>query len=201
MRRLHVVLATVLFCSLSLPTLGQQKANAQGKATSVKKAAPAPAKEDTPPEVDTLETTKIDLPAAVIDFDTTAVVDDAFTKDILALLTLTGALENDVKAAEQSLKQSLGASDNPTTNAFYERFMYEMREGRARRWMTNLYIRTYREHFTHNEIKEIIQFYQTPLGKKFIAKSPLVMQTVMLEAQKMGAYLGQTIMTDILNKQ
>lgn len=150
MRRLNVVLATVLFCLFSVSAIGQQKASAPKKATPTKKAAQTPAKEDLPPEVERLEDTKITPTQPEINFDTTAAVDDAFTKDILALLTLTGALENDVKAAEQSLKQSFGDSNDPNTTAFYQRFMHEMREGRARRWMTNLYVRTYRENFTHS---------------------------------------------------
>ncbi len=201
MRKLHVVLALALSFMLSPSAIGQQKTNSNKKATATKKAVQTPVSEDLPPEVENLEDTKIDLPPAEINFDTTAAPNDAFTKDILALLTLTGALENEVQVADKMLKQSLGESNDPRTTAFYERFMQEMREGRARRWLNNLYVRTYREHFTHTEVREIAEFYQAPLGKKFIEKSPLVAQAVMLEAQKMGSYLGQTIMTEILNNK
>ena len=199
MQKLGVVLAIALSCSLSLSAVGQQKATSKKNATA--KAVQAPGSEDIPPEVERLEDAKITPVQPIINFDTAAPPNDAFTKDILALLVLTGALENEIQVADKMLKESLGESDDPRTAVFYERFMQEMREGKARRWLNNLYVRTYREHFTHNEIKEITQFYQTPLGKKFIEKSPLVVQAVMLEAQKMGAYLGQSIMTDILNKQ
>lgn len=201
MQKLLVVLAVALSCSLSLSAIGQQKTTPQKKASATKKAVQTPVADDIPPEVEKLEDSKIDNPSAEINFDTTAAIDDAFTKDILALLTLTGAFENDVKAAEQALKQNLGESNDPNAKVFYERFMYEMREGRARRWMTNLYVRTYRLNFTHSEIKEITQFYQTPLGKKFIEKTPLVAQAVMMQGQKIGAYLGQTIMAEILNNK
>lgn len=154
---------------------------------------------ETPPEIERLEDTKIDVVTNIssINFDTSSSPDDGFTKDIVRLLTITGALENDAKLAEQSLNMSLGDNDNEEIKEFKKRFLYEMKEGRARTWLTNLYIRTYRRLFTQAEIAELTVFYQTALGKKVTQNLPQLMQSILLESQKIGMYLGQKIMMEI----
>ncbi|MGI4749066.1 MAG: DUF2059 domain-containing protein [Janthinobacterium lividum] len=44
--------------------------------------------------------------------------------------------------------------------------------------------RIYASEFTESEIKELTRFYQTPLGKKMIEKSPALMQKGMLIGQQ-----------------
>jgi hypothetical protein len=141
-----------------------------------------------------------------IDFDTTEVPQDSFTLLIKKLLVVTKAKETDLETAEKSLKESMAmALDNPSTSdmmhKFQERFMFEMREGRASRWMENLYIRNYRTLFTPEEIQTLIDFYQTPAGQKTLARTKILLQNVMSEARKIGAYLGADIMKKLISDE
>jgi hypothetical protein len=46
-----------------------------------------------------------------------------------------------------------------------------------------IYIRTYRDSFTQDEIDGVIKFYKSPAGKAYVKKLPLAMQNVMREMQ------------------
>jgi uncharacterized protein len=46
-----------------------------------------------------------------------------------------------------------------------------------------IYLRTYRDSFTQDEIDGAIKFYKSPAGQAYIKKQPLVMQNVMREMQ------------------
>lgn len=51
----------------------------------------------------------------------------------------------------------------------------------------------YDKYFTQAEIKELVAFYQTPIGKKAIAVLPKVVNESMLAGQKWGQSLGPEI--------
>ena len=46
-----------------------------------------------------------------------------------------------------------------------------------------IYLRTYRESFTQDEIDGVIKFYQSPAGKAYTKKLPVVIQNVLVEMQ------------------
>jgi uncharacterized protein len=48
-----------------------------------------------------------------------------------------------------------------------------------------IYMRTYRDSFTQDEIDGVIKFYKSPAGQAYVKKLPLVMQNVMHEMQSM----------------
>lgn len=52
---------------------------------------------------------------------------------------------------------------------------------------------SYHKHFTHAELKEILVFYQSPVGKKTIGEMSQVMSEGMLEARKLAQSLGPDI--------
>jgi hypothetical protein len=49
----------------------------------------------------------------------------------------------------------------------------------------------YQKHMTEADLKMIIQFYQTPTGKKYAEKTPLIMQESMQVGQQWGMKMGQ----------
>jgi hypothetical protein len=51
--------------------------------------------------------------------------------------------------------------------------------------MRDLYLDVYVEVFTEDELKELIQFYQSPLGQKLLNKMPALMQKSMQKTQAM----------------
>ncbi len=51
----------------------------------------------------------------------------------------------------------------------------------------------YMQEFTHNEIKEILAFYETPTGKKMANKTGLIMKKSMAIGQSWGGELHQLV--------
>jgi len=52
----------------------------------------------------------------------------------------------------------------------------------------------YDKHLTHEEIRGLIAFYQTPLGAKLIAKMPAIAQDSMAVGMKWGGEIAQKAM-------
>ena len=198
-----VVLMLTVLC-----TAAQTEKNKPSKKAPKKTEVP---KEEIPP-VEELREVMIDTSTTVyptvqakIGFDTSAAPSDSLTALIKQLIDITGVKATDAEMAEASLKRSMGpALDNPQTSdmmkKFYDRFMYEIKEGRGARWLENLYIRNYRALFTEDEIKTLIAFYQTPAGRKSLEKTKILLRNVMEDASKIGAYLGEDLMKNIIGE-
>ena len=59
--------------------------------------------------------------------------------------------------------------------------------------LTELLIPVYYRHLTLTDLETMISFYNTPVGKKFVEKSPLIMQESMEAGQKWGEQLGKNV--------
>ncbi|WP_432711992.1 DUF2059 domain-containing protein [Pedobacter sp.] len=57
--------------------------------------------------------------------------------------------------------------------------------------LLNLLLPIYQKHIPEADLKNIIAFYETPTGKKFAAKSPLIMQESMQVGQEWGIKIGK----------
>jgi len=57
----------------------------------------------------------------------------------------------------------------------------------------------YSKYYTHDEIKQLIKFYESPLGKRMVEVTPLISQETMAIGQKWGEKLGQDIVKELIN--
>ena len=115
-------------------------------------------------------------------------VDEAKKADIVKLMNAMGSGD----MAMQMMKQMITmlkplAPDAPTT--FWDEFMNEIDPNE----LIDMIVPIYAKHFTHEDIKGMIAFYETPLGKKTVAKLPLIMQESMQVGQKWGAQLTERV--------
>lgn len=60
--------------------------------------------------------------------------------------------------------------------------------------LVELCIPAYTKHLTEEEIREIIKFYKSPIGRKLIEKQPLIMMDTMAIGQEWGRKLGERIL-------
>jgi hypothetical protein len=110
--------------------------------------------------------------------------DDAFRKDILKLLELTGSLKMGIQMANIVSAQYIDGlqKSNPqvpqralelTKEVLSAEFTkaFESPDG-----LTPQLVSIYAKHFTHQEVLALIAFYETELGQKTVAKMPQVMQ-------------------------
>jgi len=59
-------------------------------------------------------------------------------------------------------------------------------------------IPAYSKFYTHDEIKQLIKFYESPLGKRMVEVTPLLTQETMAIGQKWGEKLGQDIVNELI---
>ncbi len=59
--------------------------------------------------------------------------------------------------------------------------------------LTKQLVSLYKKHFTHQDVKELISFYESPTDKKLATKTPILTR----EAMKMGQIWGMSLMTKL----
>jgi len=64
----------------------------------------------------------------------------------------------------------------------------------------NMVIPVYAKYYTDEEVIQLVEFYQTPLGKKVISNTPLVMQESMAIGQAWGREMGERVYKKLVEK-
>ena len=62
--------------------------------------------------------------------------------------------------------------------------------------LTDLIVPIYEKHFTNDEILQLISFYKSPIGQKYIQELPGIMQESMQAGQQWGYELGERIISE-----
>lgn len=123
--------------------------------------------------------------------------DNEFEKDLALMLELNGSKESYDMVFEQivgQLKYSMpNVSDENWAKVKADVFDKQIIE------LNKKLVPIYKKHFTHDEIKGIIAFYQTEVGKKLAQKSVVLTQESMAIAQLWSMQLGQSIQEYITN--
>lgn len=123
----------------------------------------------------------------------------AKAKQIQELMQLTGAQNLGVqfgKIMTQQIFQVLKAAKPETPDRAFliiEEETNAMMEQEAPALLANL-VPIYDRHFSEGELKQLIAFYQTDLGKKTIAVMPKVMQESLATGQAWGQEMAPKLM-------
>lgn len=109
--------------------------------------------------------------------------DDAFRKDIDRLLDVTGSSKMGVQMATMASGQILDAlakqSDIPSKAIELAKAVLNEEFGKAFEGPDGLNAQiagVYARHFTHDEVRGLLAFYDTPLGRKMISVTPALLQ-------------------------
>jgi hypothetical protein len=109
--------------------------------------------------------------------------DDAFRKDIERLLDITGSSKMGVQMASMASGQILDAlakqSDIPPKAIELAKAVLNEEFGKAFEGPDGLngqIAGVYAKHFTHDEVRGLLAFYDTPLGRKMISVTPALLQ-------------------------
>ncbi|WP_396173955.1 DUF2059 domain-containing protein [Flavobacterium sp.] len=113
-----------------------------------------------------------------------AAQDAAFKADVMKVIKMTGSDAQMALAKKQIIDlipeakhAEFSKEFEATMPAFYDK-------------MAEVYMKEY----THAEIKEMIKFYETPIGLKITQKSGVMTEQSMLAAQEWGAGLQEMLM-------
>jgi uncharacterized protein len=122
--------------------------------------------------------------------------DEAKKADILKLfkLTNTGDMTSQAVSAIIDLERKAMPS---IPESFWAEFKKEMSGASS---LTSLLIPIYDKHLTHQEIKDILKFYESPSGKRFLAVLPQLTEDGMKVGQKMGLEISQQLARRLIEK-
>jgi hypothetical protein len=106
------------------------------------------------------------------------------------LLTQTHSVDLAMSAMEASIPAQRAA--NPRIPAaFWDRFLAEARNQRGQ--LEDMLVDVYDHHFSSDEIRQLIAFYQTPVGRKMVSEMPAVMQESMQAGRQWGGSIGASV--------
>ena len=130
-------------------------------------------------------------------FPVLAQTSEAQTKraDIIRLLRMTGAAKGAAQALDlmlPSLKDSMPQVPEPV----WREFRSEVREDD----MIELTCQIWDKHFTHQEVRDLIRFYESPTGQKIIRETPAIQQESLLAGQKWGNQIVDRILVRLREK-
>jgi uncharacterized protein len=107
-------------------------------------------------------------------------------QDIRRLLELTGS----TKMAEQIMDQMMvmfEQNDPGISKEFWDGFRAEINTED----LVSMTVPIYDKHLSHEDIRGLIAFYQTPVGAKLIEKLPVIAQESMAAGMKWGEEIGK----------
>ncbi len=128
-------------------------------------------------------------PPAAPAADHAGAIDPGLRADIEHLMKITGSADVAMQVMRQMLEAMKGlAPDVPPS--FWDEFLAEVDPQE----FTELMIPVYAKHFTRADIQELIRFYESPVGQKFIREQAGVTQDSMAVGQRWGEDLARRVM-------
>lgn len=82
---------------------------------------------------------------------------------------------------------------------FWEEFATEMNKDAVGQ-LVDMLTPIYQKHLTEADLQSVISFYETPPGKKFAEKTPLITQESMLAGQEWGKQIGVRVIEKLQAK-
>jgi hypothetical protein len=117
-------------------------------------------------------------------------------KDIRKLLTITGSGELGQQVMGQMMA-NFKKSMPQVPEKFWSDFMKEVHTSE----LVDLIVPVYDRNLTHDDVKELIRFYETPTGKKFVTVLPKITQESMAVGEKWGRDLAMRVMVKLQQQQ
>lgn len=114
----------------------------------------------------------------------TALAQDAFDKDIIKLQEVNGTVATQdmvfkqIKMQMKMQAQMKNAPEEVWDSLYISVFKSELVS------LNEKIIPIYKKHFTHEEIKELIRFYESPIGTKMSKETPAITQESMQLSQR-----------------
>jgi uncharacterized protein len=113
-----------------------------------------------------------------------AAVDPETAADIRRLLVVTNAqqtvaqvFDSQLPAIKENMLKNM-STDDPDSQALVDKFIKRMQDRVDSGELVELIVPVYAKHFSHEDIKKMIAFFDSPTGKRYIQESPAYLQEV-----------------------
>lgn len=124
--------------------------------------------------------------------------DSNYKQSLKKLMQISGS-EVTYKGAVNQMVSMFKQQQSNVPQEFWDEFSIEVNKD-ALNQLLNLILPIYQKHLTEEDLLGVIAFYETPVGKKFAEKSPLISQESMLAGQEWGKEIGQKVVEKLKAK-
>ena len=116
--------------------------------------------------------------------------------DIRRLLNLMGAGKVGAQMMDQMFNTMRGSMTQEVPRKVWDDLVAEFKSEFSADTLIELSVPIYAKHYTHDEIKQLIAFYESPLGQKVTSVTPLIAK----DAYETGAAHGRQLMRRIFER-
>lgn len=125
------------------------------------------------------------------------------TQDINRLMNITGGIAEQFAAASsqqifQALKTSRSEIPDRALAVIEKELIVLFKERMAAPGLMEKIISIYDKYYTHEEIRELLAFYQSPVGKKALVTMPIVVNESLLAGQISSRTIGPEMKKRVL---
>jgi hypothetical protein len=125
--------------------------------------------------------------------------------DIRRLLEVSGGVEmarRMMQSSEQSIKPLMTKSlpPGPYREQLVDLFFEKFQSKADPKTLVDMVVPAYDKYLTHEEIKGLLQFYGTPLGKKSLSVLPKLVEETRDQGRAWGEQLGRQSMMEVLQE-
>ncbi|MEL7005236.1 MAG: DUF2059 domain-containing protein [Bacteroidota bacterium] len=135
---------------------------------------------------------------AFLAFSSVQAQTDSFNKKVKTLLELSGG-EASFKGAIQTMMGQIRLTRSEVPGEVWDELEGEFM-ATSMDDLVAMIAPIYNKHLTEADLDSIIGFYNTPAGKKFGEKTPLITQESMQAGQQWGMQIGQKLMERLQEK-
>ena len=130
------------------------------------------------------------IASGVIEADETAESTEAAKRaDIKRMMQISGSGDMGVQVMNHMV-ELFRKEKSEVSDKFWAEFVSEVDADE----IIEMCIPSYDRRFTHDEIKQLIAFYETPLGQKLIKTQPGITEELMILGQEWGLKLGERVL-------
>lgn len=123
---------------------------------------------------------------------------DEYSKELKRMFNLAGTekmYNTTIQQMVKMFKMQYSQVDEKTWDELEKEFVKS-----AKRDLFDLLVPVYRKHMSLQDLKELSKFYESPAGRKYAEKTPLIMQESMQVGQTWGMQIGQKFAEKIKEK-
>jgi hypothetical protein len=113
-------------------------------------------------------------------------------EEVRRLVEATGLVARELESIEPLLARMREQSPQIPEKVWKE-VQAEFRNGFTRETVIEMYAPVYSRHFAPDEIRRLLAFYNSPLGKKLVAETPLIETELFVEGVRRGINIGEKI--------
>lgn len=123
---------------------------------------------------------------------------NTYKSSLKKLMHISGS-ELAYKGALDQMISMFKQQQSNVPKGFWDEFSAELNKD-AYNQLVNIVLPIYQKHLTEADLLGVIAFYETPAGKKFAEKTPLITQESMLAGQEWGREIGQKVADKLKEK-